>query len=410
MLDTEKIRKDFPMLDNKMMNGHPLVYLDSSATTFKPYSVMEGVEYFYRDLTANTHRGDYDIAFKVDTEIDKARENIAEFINCNPKEVVFTSGCTASLNTVAMSYGKKILKKDDVILLTYAEHASNVLPWFSIAEETGARIEYIPLTEEGRLTVENVEKSIHDRVRIISVAHVGNVLGYVAPVKEICHLAHKHGITAIIDGAQSVPHQKIDVRDMDCDFLTFSAHKMCGPSGIGVLYGKKELLDSMEPVFYGGGSNARFKANGEVILKETPEKFESGTPNIEGIMGFSRAVTYLRHLGMENISEHERELSSYLVRQLEKMDNITLYNPTTDTGIVTFNVKNIFPQDASGYLNHNGIAVRSGNHCAKLLVNQIGTDATIRCSMYIYNTREDVDRLVETLKTCTIENCLATFF
>ena len=409
MLNTEKIRKDFPMLQ-QTMKGHRLVYLDSSATTFKPYSVINGVELFYRELTANTHRGDYDIAFKVDTEIDRARKNIAGLINCDPKEVVFTSGCSASLNTVAMSYGKKVLKEGDVILLTYAEHASNVLPWFEIAKETGAVIEYIPLTEEGRLTIENVEKAMHDKVRIISIAHVGNVLGYIAPVKEICHLAHERGITAIIDGAQSVPHQKIDVRDMDCDFLAFSGHKMCGPSGIGVLYGKKELLDSMDPVFYGGGSNARFKADGEIILKDTPEKFEAGTPNIEGIMGLSRAVEYLSEIGMDEISAHERELSHYLVEQLREMDNITLYNPTTDTGIVTFNVKGVFPQDAGGYLNHHGIAVRSGNHCAKLLVNHIGTDATIRCSMYLYNTKEDADALVEALKTCTIENCLATFF
>ena len=409
MFEVEKIRKDFPMLNNTM-NGHPLVYLDNSATTFKPQEVIDGVNYFYSALTANTHRGDYDIAFKVDTEIDNARSNIARFIGCDPKEVVFTSGCTHSLNLVANSFGKQLIKKDDVILLTYAEHASNVLPWFKLAEETGARIEYIPLTEEGRLTVDNVHKAINEKVKLISIAQVGNVLGYAAPIKEICQLAHNNGIKVIVDGAQSVPHLKINVRDLDCDFLTFSGHKMCGPSGIGVLYGKKELLDSMEPTFYGGGSNARFKADGEILLKETPEKFEAGTPNIEGIMGLSRAVTYLENIGMDEICQYEKELAGYLIDQLKEMDNIILYNPNSDTGIVTFNVKDIFPQDASGYLNHQGIAVRSGNHCAKLLVNQIGTDATIRCSIYFYNTKEDVDQLVEALKTCTIENCLATFF
>lgn len=410
MFDVNEIRKDFPMLQGKTMNGHPLAYLDNSATTLKPRQVIEAVNHFYCDITANAHRGDYELSQKVDQLYEETRKIIARMLNCDPLEVAYTSGTTYGVNQVAWGYVRTHLNKGDVILITEAEHASNVLPWFRLADECGFKIEYIPLNEEGRLTIENFKKALHEGVRFVAVAEIGNVLGYRAPVKEMCRLAHEIGARMLVDGAQSVPHGHTDVKDMDCDFLCFSAHKMCGPSGMGVMYGKSELLKETEPLCLGGGSNARFFSCGDVILKESPYKFESGTQNIEGIMGMGAAASYLMDIGFDNIAAHERELRNYLVSQLEKLDNVILYNPKGDSGIVTFNVKGIFSQDAAGYLASQGIAVRSGNHCAKILVDFLKTDDTIRSSLYFYNTKEDVDALVEAVRTCTIENCIGIFF
>ncbi len=410
MLDVETIKKDFPMLNGKTMNDKPLVYLDNGATTFKPKQVIETVNHFYNDITSNIHRGDYEIAYKADVAYDHCRETIAKFINCEPKEVVFTSGASASLNMAAYSCGLCKLKKDDVILITEAEHASNVLPWFRVAEKTGAKVEYIPLTQEGRISIENFEAAMDERVRIVAVASVTNVLGYIAPVKQICEIAHKYGAIVVVDGAQSVPHMPTDVKEWDCDLLAFSGHKMIGPSGVGVLYGKYQILQEMEPMMLGGGANSRFDVCGNVLLKEAPFKFEAGTPNIEGVMGLDAAAQYLMNIGMANIAEYEKELHAYMTKELSKLDNVIVYNPNGDSGIVAFNVKDIFSQDAAGYLNSQGVAVRSGNHCAKILVNFLKVSDTIRASLYLYNTKADVDALIEALKTCTIENCIGTFF
>ena len=410
MLDVETIKKDFPMLNGKTMNDKPLVYLDNGATTFKPKQVIETVNHFYNDITSNIHRGDYEIAYKADVAYDHCRETIAKFINCEPKEVVFTSGASASLNMAAYSCGLCKLKKDDVILITEAEHASNVLPWFRVAEKTGAKVEYIPLTQEGRISIENFEAAMDERVRIVAVASVTNVLGYIAPVKQICEIAHKYGAIVVVDGAQSVPHMPTDVKEWDCDLLAFSGHKMIGPSGVGVLYGKYQILQEMEPMMLGGGANSRFDVCGNVLLKEAPFKFEAGTPNIEGVMGLDAAAQYLMNIGMANITEYEKELHAYMTKELSKLDNVIVYNPNGDSGIVAFNVKDIFSQDAAGYLNSQGVAVRSGNHCAKILVNFLKVSDTIRASLYLYNTKADVDALIEALKTCTIENCIGTFF
>lgn len=410
MFNVAEIRKDFPMLNGKTMSGHPLRYLDNGATTLKPQCVIDAVNYFYEEITANAHRGDYELSMKVDKLYEQTRDVVAKFINCDRREVAFTSGTTFGINQVAYGYVRTHLKKGDVILITDAEHASNVLPWFRLAEEIGVVIEYIPLSENGRLTVENFRSAMHEKVKFVAFAAVGNVLGYKAPVKEICAIAHEYGAKVMIDGAQSVPHNVTDVKDIDCDFLTFSAHKMCGPSGMGVMYGKYELLQETETLLLGGGANARFNSCGEVILKEVPYKFEAGTQNIEGIIGMKAAIEYLMKVGMENIAAHEKELRTYLVNELSKLDNVILYNPDGDTGIVTFNVKGIFSQDAAGYLSSQGVAVRSGNHCAKILVEFLGTDDTIRCSMYFYNTKEDADALVEAVRTCTIENCIGIFF
>ena len=410
MLDVNTIRKDFPMLDGKLMSGHPLVYLDNSATTFKPNAVINAINDFYHNYTSNIHRGEYELSQKADTAYDSVRKIVGGFINCDEKEVVFTAGATNGLNIVAYSYGLANLKAGDEILITLAEHASNVLPWFDVAKKTGAVIRYIDLDEEGRLTPAALEKAMTEKVRIVAFATVTNVLGYIADVKELCRIAHEYGAVTVVDAAQSAAHIHTDVKDWDCDFMAFSSHKMCGPSGVGVLYGKKALLDAMEPFTYGGGSNARFEKDGTVILKETPEKFESGTPDMEGVIGLGAALRYISEVGMENISAHEKALRDYFMNKIADYDNVEVYNPNGDTGIIAFNVKNIFAQDAASYIGSQGIAVRSGNHCAKLLHNVIGVTETIRASFYFYNTFEDADRLAEAIKTCTIENCIGIFF
>jgi len=410
MLDVNTIRKDFPMLDGKLMSGHPLVYLDNSATTFKPNAVINAINDFYHNYTSNIHRGEDELSQKADTAYDSVRKIVGGFINCDEKEVVFTAGATNGLNIVAYSYGLANLKAGDEILITLAEHASNVLPWFDVAKKTGAVIRYIDLDEEGRLTPAALEKAMTEKVRIVAFAAVTNVLGYIADVKELCRIAHEYGAVTVIDAAQSAAHIHTDVKDWDCDFMAFSSHKMCGPSGVGVLYGKKALLDAMEPFTYGGGSNARFEKDGTVILKETPEKFESGTPDMEGVIGLGAALRYISEVGMENISAHEKALRDYFMNKIADYDNVEVYNPNGDTGIIAFNVKNIFAQDAASYIGSQGIAVRSGNHCAKLLHNVIGVTETIRASFYFYNTFEDADRLAEAIKTCTIENCIGIFF
>ena len=410
MLDVNKIRKDFPMLDRKLMSGHPLVYLDNSATTFKPYAVINAINDFYHNYTSNIHRGEYELSQKADLAYDSVRKVVGSFINCDEKEVVFTSGATNGLNIIAYSYGLANLKAGDEILITLAEHASNVLPWFDVAKRTGALIRYVELDEEGRLTPEGFRKAMSDKVRIVAFAAVTNVLGYIADVKELCRIAHEYGAITVIDAAQSAAHIPTDVREWDCDFMSFSSHKMCGPSGVGVLYGKKALLDAMEPFTYGGGSNARFEKDGTVILRETPEKFESGTPDMEGVIGLGAALRYVSEVGMENISSHEKALRDYFMNKIADFDNVEVYNPNGDTGIIAFNVKDIFAQDAASYIGSQGIAVRSGNHCAKLLHNVIGVTETIRASFYFYNTFEDADRLAEAIRTCTIENCIGIFF
>ena len=398
------------MLHNRTMQSHPLVYLDNAATTFKPQCVIDAVVRYYTEQTTNVHRGDYYPLNQLYAVSEKNREDVARFIHAEPKEIVFTAGASASLNLVAYGYGRKYLKPGDVILSTEAEHASNILPWFKVVEETGAKLEYIPLTEDGRLTLENFRKAMHEQVKIVAVADITNVLGYVAPIEEMTRIAHEHGAIVVCDGAQSVPHTPTDVKAWDVDFLAFSAHKMCGPTGIGVLYGKFELLQKTDPFMLGGGSNARFDMCGNILLKDAPYKFEAGTPNIEGVLGLQQAVRYLENIGMDKIEAYEHELKAYAIEKLKKLDNLILYNPTSPTGIIAFNVKDVFAQDAAGYLNSKGIAVRSGNHCAKILLNVLKTSETIRASLYFYNTKEDVDRFVQACSEITLENCVGLFF
>lgn len=405
MLDVDKIRKDFPMIQN----NPDLVYLDSAATSLKPQCVVDAVVDFYSKHTSNVHRGDYRVAEINDKLYDGTRNLVAELIHCDKDEVVYTHNVSHSLNQIAFGL-KPMLKKGDTVLITYAEHASNVLPWFALQKEIGINIEYIETDEEANITIDTFKKAMHEGVKVVSVAEVTNVLGSIQPIKEMCEIAHSYGAYMIVDGAQSVPHMKVDVKDLDVDFLGFSAHKMCGPSGVGILYGKKKLLDAMEPVFYGGDMNARFNKDGEMLLKDTPVKFEAGTPNIEGVIGTGAAIQYLLSIGLDNIHEYEKELRAYAIEKLSQLDNIEIINPNNLYGPIDFNAKGVFAQDAAGFLASKNIAVRSGNHCAKILHNIIHTDQSIRASLYFYNTKEEIDRFVEACKEITLENCVGIFF
>jgi cysteine desulfurase / selenocysteine lyase len=410
MFDVNKIRLDYPMLNGQTMQGKPLIYFDNAATTFKPQTVIDAVVKYYTEQTANVHRGDYDLSYQVSEGYESARETVARFINAQPREIVFTSGASAALNLVAYGWGQKYLKPGDVILSTEAEHASNILPWFKAAEVTNAIFEYIPLAENGELTLENFKAAMHNKVKVVTLANITNVLGYVAPIKEMAKIAHEYGAIIVVDGAQGVPHIATDVEDWDVDFLAFSAHKLCGPTGVGALYGKYELLQKTDPFMLGGGSNARFDICGNILLKNPPYKFEAGTPAIEAVLGFKAAIDYISAIGMENIMEYEHELRKYLMSQIRDMDHITIYNPDAATGIITFNVKDIFAQDAASYINSQGIAVRAGNHCAKILMDMLQTSETIRASLYFYNTKEEIDHFVNVIREITLEKCVDLFF
>ena len=397
MYDIKKIREQFPMLkEQKYMQGKPLVFLDNASTTFKPQCVIDAVEKYYTEETANSHRGDYDLCNRVDREIQECRKVVAKFVNSDPNEVVFTNGDTHSLNMVAYGYGLANLKKDDEIVMSEGEHASNLLPWFKVSQMTGAKIVYVPLNEEGRLTEENLEKVMSKNTKVVSLAHVGNVLGFKLNIKKIAEICHKFGAILVVDGAQSVPHFKTDFKDWNIDFLTFSGHKMCGPTGIGCLIGKKALLDAMDPIFVGGGMNETFTKPNNLIPFEAPSKFEAGTLNIAGIYGLKAAVEFLMNVGMDNIEQHDLELKRYCVKKL-RGSKVIIYNADSESGILTFNIKDVFPQDEATYLNYKGIAVRSGQHCDKLLNDFLGTPATVRASFYFYTTFEEVDVLIDNL-------------
>lgn len=385
-------REDFPMLKNN------IIYFDNGATTFKPISLIDTTDYYYKEICANAHRGDYEISYKVDTLYEETRKKVANFINAKREEIVFTSGATESLNMIANGFFAHILEPGDEILLTLSEHASNVLPWFRLSKMTGAIIKYIDLDSNLHVTMNNVISAITPRTKVISLAAITNVVGDERPIKEICKYAHEHNIFVCVDGAQSVPHEKTDVVDMDCDFLVFSAHKMCGPTGVGVLYGKRELLEEVEPTNLGGGMNESFDSVDQVYLKELPTRLEAGTPNIAGIIAFGAAIDYLSKIGMDNIKLYEIRLKKYLINKLKKIPHVNVINEECDSGIVAFNVEGVFPQDVAYYLNKYNICVRAGNHCAKILKNAIGVKNTVRVSFYFYNTEAEIDKLVELLE------------
>ncbi|MBO7573763.1 MAG: aminotransferase class V-fold PLP-dependent enzyme [Bacilli bacterium] len=397
MYDVYKIRKQFPMLTNNIkMQNKPLTFLDNCSTTFKPQCVIDAMNEYYTKYTSNSHRGDYDLSVNADTKIEEARKEIASLVNSEVNEVVFTTGATGALNLVAYGYGLKYLKKGDEIILSVAEHASNVLPWFRIAELTGATIKYVEIVN-GRILAENLRKVISNKTKIVSLAHVGNVLGYVADIKEFAKIAHEYGAIMVCDGAQSVPHIKTDFKDLDVDFLAFSAHKMCGPTGVGALVGKYELLQKMDPFTTGGGMNSVFKKDGTVDYRLPPYKFEAGTLDVAGIIGFGRAVKFIKEIGIDNIHKHDQELIDYALEKLKDYKDIIIYNKDARNGILTFNIKGVFPQDEATLMNYKGIAIRSGEHCAKLLDNYLDTKATCRMSTYLYTTKEEIDVFVDAI-------------
>lgn len=385
-------REDFPMLDED------IVYFDNGATTLKPRCVTDSIVKYMSRHTSNIHRGDYDAAIVTNKLYDDTREVVARFVNASSKEVVFTSGTTMSINMVVFGFMKKHLKSGDEVLITKSEHASNVLPWLKLSEEIGIVIKYMDLNDEYELTVDSVRKSITPNTKVISIAHVTNVIGDVRDVSTIGKICQDNNIYFCVDGAQSVPHMKEDFKNSNIDFLSFSGHKMCGPTGVGVLVGKYDLLKEMDPLCYGGGMNNFFEADSSYELKEVPIKFEAGTPPIAEVIGLREAILYLESIGMDKIHEHEMKLKEYLISKLEAIPNITIYNKKSDSGILAFNINDVFAQDSSVYLNHYKIFVRAGNHCAKILKDEIGIKNTVRCSMYFYNNFSDVERLVSALE------------
>ena len=385
-------REDFPMLKQD------IIYLDNGATSLKPQIVIDKITEYYEKYSANAHRGDYDISYKVDVEYENARDLVVSFINAKCKEeVVFTSGTTDSLNMIASGFFANLVEPGDEILITTSEHASNVLPWFRLANDYNCVVNFVPLDDNLHVTVDNVKKSITSRTKIIALAQVTNVIGDVRPIKEISKLAHENNILVVLDGAQSVPHMGVDVQDLDVDFLAFSGHKMLGPTGIGILYGKKELLENLEPINLGGGMNESFDSPKEIYLKELPNRLEAGTPNIAGAIGLGAAIKYLMNIGIDNIHERELHLREYLIEKLVKLPFVDLLNLEADSGIVTFNIDGIFSQDVAYYLNKYNICVRAGNHCAKLVKNATGVTNSLRISLYFYNTESEIDELVELL-------------
>ena len=385
-------REDFPMLEGK------LIYFDNGATTMKPKSVINSMVDYYERYCANAHRGDYSNSQKVDSMYEGVREKISRFINAKESsEIVFTSGATDGLNRVVFGYFKKHLKAGDEVLLTESEHASNMLPWFKLAKEIGIVIKYIPLDCNHEVTLENVEKSINERTKVISLAYITNVVGDIRPMRDIIELAHQKGILVVGDGAQSISHIRTDVGLDDVDFFVASAHKFYGPTGVGFLYGKFDLLNEMEPINYGGGMNAMYLSDGYMELREVPTRFEAGTQNIAGVIGMGEAIDYMVRIGLNNIINQEHQLKEYLVSKLKSMDNIILYNEDIAGSIIAFNVKDIFSQDVSIYLDKYNICVRSGNHCAKILNKVFNVENTCRISLAFYNTYEEIDRFIEIL-------------
>ena len=385
-------REDFPILDNG------LIYFDNGATTLKPISVIESNIEYYTKYSANAHRGDYDISQKVDSLYEETRDLVKEFINAEDRrEIIFTSGATESLNMIVFGFMKNYLHKGDEVLLTKSEHASNVLPWYKLKDEIGIDIKFIEL-DNNMVTLDNVKAAITSKTKVISLAEITNTFGDTRDMEAICELVHQMGILVVCDGCQSVPHKKTNVIESGVDFLAFSAHKMLGPTGIGVLYGKYELLDQMEPIILGGGMNSVFECDLTYENKELPYRLEAGTQNIAGILGLRKAIKYLNNIGMDEIHNYELELREYFVNKLSEVEDVIIYNKDINSNTILFNIKDIFSQDTSRYLNHYHICVRAGNHCAKMVKDLIGISNTCRVSLYFYNTKEEIDKFVDVIK------------
>ena len=394
-MSNQEIRKDFPILENKK-----ITYLDSGATTQKPIQVIKAVEEFYEKYNANPHRGAYTLSMEATEIYEGTRTKIAEFINAkHGEEIIFSKNATESLNLIAYSYGMDNLKKDDEVVISIMEHHSNLVPWQKVTKAIGSKLNYMYINDEFEISDEEIESKITDKTKIVGITHVSNVLGTINNVKKIIKYAHKKGAIVIVDASQSIPHMKIDVQDLDCDFLVFSGHKMLAPLGIGVLYGKKEILNKMTP-FLMGGDMIEYVYEQETTFAPLPNKFEAGTQNVEGVIGLGAAIDYIENLGYDKIHEIENEVVSYARQELSKLDYLTLYltpNEENHSSVISFNINGVHPHDVASILDSEGVCVRSGNHCAQPLMRFLGIDSTCRASFYFYNTKEDVDKLVKAL-------------
>lgn len=395
----DKIKADFMIL-NQLVNEEPLVYLDNAATSQKPTTVLAAVEQYYRQNNANVHRGVHTLAERATAQYEAARQKAQHFIHAKESaEVLFTRGTTTSLNWVAKSYGEAVVQPGDEIVISIMEHHSNIVPWQQLAKRQRAVLKYIDITPEGLLDVDSLRRQLTNKTKIVSLAHVSNVLGVVNPIQEIAHLVHEAGAILVVDGAQAVPHQKVDVQELDVDFYAFSGHKMLGPTGIGVLYGKRHLLEQMEPVEF-GGEMIDIVTEQESTWKELPWKFEAGTPNIAGAIGLGAAIDYMETVGVDDIQQHEKELMQYLWPKLTAIPGLTIYGPEKleqRTGIITFNLEDIHPHDVATAMDMEGVAIRAGNHCAQPLMTRLGCGSSARASFYVYNTTADADKFVEAL-------------
>lgn len=394
-MNIEQIKKDFPLLENEN-----ITYLDSGATTQKPIKVIKAVEEFYQKYNANPHRGAYSLSVEATEQYENTRTKIAKFINAKHREeIIFSKNATESLNLIAYSYGLDNLKKDDEVVISIMEHHSNLVPWQKMTKQTGIKLKYMYINENYQITDEEIENKITDKTKIVGITHVSNVLGTINNVKKIIKYAHKKGAIVIVDASQSIPHMKIDVQDLDADFLVFSGHKMLAPLGIGVLYGKREILNKMTP-FLMGGDMIEYVYEQDTTFAPLPNKFEAGTQNVEGVIGLGAAIDYIENLGYDKIQEIEHEVISYARQELSKLDYLTLYttpNEENHSSVISFNIKGVHPHDVASILDSEGVCVRSGNHCAQPLMRFLGIDSTCRASFYIYNTKEDVDKLVKAL-------------
>ena len=392
--------KDFPTL-NKERNGKRIVYLDSAATTQKPSSVINAIKDYYEQSNANPHRGAYELSVLATDAYDEAREKVKNFINAKYREeIIFTKNATESFNLLAMSYGMNFISEGDEIVISIAEHHSNLIPWQQVAKAKGAILKYMYTDENGELTEDEVRSKITEKTKIVSITHVSNALGTINPVKEIAEYAHSKGAIVIVDGAQSVPHMKVDVRGIDADFLVIAGHKLLAPMGIGVLYGKKELLEKMPPLMF-GGDMVEYVYEQETTFNVLPYKFEAGTQNVEGAVGLSKAIDYLNEIGMDNIEKIEKELMTYAYEEMSKLEYVKIYGPKDIDkrgGVLSFEIDGVHPHDVASIFDTFGVCIRAGNHCAQPLMRYMGINATSRASLYFYNTKEDVDRLIEAVK------------
>jgi len=395
-MNIENIKKDFSLLQNR-----EIAYLDSGATTQKPVQVIDAVKDFYENYNANPHRGAYSLSMEATEMYENTRKKIAKFINSkHSEEIIFSKNASEALNLIAYSYGMENLKKDEKIVLSIMEHHSNLVPWQKVSKVTGAKLEYMYINDNYEISDEEIENKITDNTKIVAITHVSNVLGTINDIKKIIKYAHKKGAVVVVDASQSIPHMKIDVQDLDCDFLVFSGHKMLAPLGIGVLYGKKEILNKMSP-FLMGGDMIEYVYEQETTFAPLPNKFEAGTQNVEGVIGLGAAIDYIENIGYDKIQEIENEVVSYAVEELKKLDYIQLYltsNTQNHSAVISFNIKGVHPHDVASILDSEGVCVRSGNHCAQPLLRYMGIDSTCRASFYFYNTKEDVDKLINALK------------